>query len=145
VFYIGEEGVSAAAPKRELRKLWLYSTLELRSGIQGGRMQHNVSNERPKEGKTNTYSSLVIPRRSFKSAPAQKQLGTSLASTTALVGPFLSVPAAPPYLFVGTSFPSSSYSLAIASTFARNSWSNCRDMALRADGRARERMRMRPV
>lgn len=35
----------------------------------------------------NAYSSAENPPLSFRSAPAQKQLSTSLASTTALVGP----------------------------------------------------------
>jgi hypothetical protein len=42
------------------------------------------------------YSSGVKPARSFKSAPAQKLLSTSLAMMSALVGPFMSGPAAPP-------------------------------------------------
>jgi hypothetical protein len=43
-----------------------------------------------------TYSSAVKPARSFRSAPAQKDESTSLAMINALVGPFMSGPAAPP-------------------------------------------------
>jgi hypothetical protein len=87
----------------------------------------------------------VKPARSFRSAPAQKQLSTSLARISALVGAVLSVPAEPPNFSVtGTSSPWSLYSEAIASMCERSSQRSCLEMALRAEGRASERMRMRP-
>jgi hypothetical protein len=92
-----------------------------------------------------TYSSAVKPARSLRSAPAQKQLSTSLARINALVGAFSSVPAAPPNFSVGdTSSPCSLYSEAIELTCDRSSQSSCLDIAFRAEGRARERIRIRP-
>jgi len=97
------------------------------------------------EKKKRTYSSAVKVARSFRSAPAQKQLSTSLATISALVGPLSSTPAAPPNFNVGgTSSPLASYSAAIASMCERSSQSSCLEIALRAEGRASERMRMRP-
>ncbi len=72
--------------------------------------------------KLKTYSSGVKPARSFKSAPAQKLLSTSLAMMSALVGPFMSGPAAPPYRdSAGISEPSEAYSEDIESICVRNS------------------------
>jgi hypothetical protein len=63
------------------------------------------------------HSSGVKPARSLRSAPAQKLLSTSLAMMSALVGLFMSGPAAPPYVDEGgTSEPSSAYSEEIEST-----------------------------
>jgi len=81
-----------------------------------------------------TYSTSLIPLLSFKSAPAQKAPSTSLARINALVTPPLP-----------TSFPSESYSSRIDSTWERNSESNWVEMAFRAEGRDRERMRMSPL
>jgi hypothetical protein len=93
-----------------------------------------------------TYWSGVNPLLSFKSAPAQKQLSTSLAKITALVGPLRSTPAAPPYIFLaGASEPSDSYSEWIEEMASRSSERSWTDMAFFAEGRERVRMRMRPV
>lgn len=43
-----------------------------------------------------TYSSWENPLLSFRSAPAQNELSTALATIKALVGPFSSAPAMPP-------------------------------------------------
>lgn len=74
-----------------------------------------------------TYSSLLIPFRSFKSAPAQKLASTSLARINARVG------------------PSPSFSAWMLSTSCRSSLSSCREMALRDSGRLRLRIRMLPL
>ena len=71
------------------------------------------------------YSSGVKPARSLRSAPAQKLESTSLLNIRALVAPI-------------------SPSLCILSIWWFNSASNCLEIALRATGRLRERMRMLP-
>lgn len=91
------------------------------------------------------YSSAVNPARSFRSAPAQKQLSTSEVKINALVGPLSSTPAAPPNRFSGgISSPFVSYSPATASTCERNSHNSCLEIAFRAEGRARDSIRIRP-
>jgi hypothetical protein len=73
-----------------------------------------------------TYCSGVKVARSLRSAPAQKAVSTSLARIRVRVAP---------------EGPSS----CIESTSLRSSASNCVDIALRAPGLFRERMRMVPV
>ncbi len=93
-----------------------------------------------------TNCSGVKPFLSFKSAPAQKQLSTSLAKITALVGPRPSTPAAPPYIFLGgASLPSGVYSEAMEEMASRSSERRPTEMAFRAEGRESVRIRMRPV
>lgn len=72
-----------------------------------------------------TYSSGVNVARSFRSAPAQKLESTSLARINALVDPLS---------------PSSCMLL----IWWLSSASNCRDIALRAAGRFKERILMLP-
>lgn len=72
-----------------------------------------------------THSSGENPLRSFKSAPAQKELSTALATISALVGPFSSAPATPPnrlfQLLAGSSSPvDASYCEWTASTSLRS-------------------------
>jgi hypothetical protein len=71
------------------------------------------------------YSSCVKVARSFKSAPAQKLVSMSLAMINALVDPV-------------------SPSLCMLVIWWFSSASNCLEMALRAAGRFRERIRMLP-
>jgi hypothetical protein len=72
-----------------------------------------------------THSSCVKVARSFKSAPAQKLVSMSLAKINARVEPF-------------------SPSLCMLLTWWCSSESNCRDIALRAAGRLRDKIRMLP-
>lgn len=72
-----------------------------------------------------TYSSCVKVARSFRSAPAQKLVSTSLANMSARVAPV-------------------SPSLWILLTWCVNSASSWRDMAFRAAGRLNDNMRILP-
>lgn len=108
--------------------------------------EDNSANVPLKFSKKFAVWAAVKPFRSFKSAPAQKQLSTSLASITALVGPLSSTPAAPPYIFVGgASLPSGVYSEAMEETASRSSERRATEMAFRAEGRESVRILMRPV
>jgi len=78
-----------------------------------------------RRGGRKSYSSLLNPARSLRSAPAQKAESTSLARIKALVAPF------PP-------------SCAIALTCWVNSVSSCREIAFRACGRLSERILIDP-
>lgn len=101
---------------------------------------------RGKKACKGTYSSAVNPLRSFRSAPAQNELSTSLAKITALVGPLPSIPAAPPYtFFAGASEQSASYSEWMEEMAWCSSERRALDMAFRAEGRESVRIRMRPV
>lgn len=97
-----------------------------------------------------TYSSSENPLLSFRSAPAQNELSTALATIKALVGPFSSAPAMPPkrlfQLLGGSSSPvDASYCEWTLSISLRSVWRRARDIAFRADGRLSSRMRMWPV
>lgn len=74
---------------------------------------------------TGTHSSCVKVALSFKSAPAQKLVSTSLARINARVEP-------------------ASPSLCMLLTWWCSSESNCRDMAFLAAGLFRDRIRMLP-
>lgn len=78
-----------------------------------------------KDGRA-THSSLLNPRLSFRSAPAQKASSTSLATMRALVGPW-------------------GPSLWMSLMCRERSASRAREMALRFLGLLRERMRMEPL
>lgn len=71
------------------------------------------------------YSSCVNVARSLRSAPEQKLVSTSLANMSARVAPV-------------------SPSLCMLFTCWFNSASSCREIALRAAGRLRDRIRMLP-
>lgn len=75
---------------------------------------------------SNTYSSGVKVRRSFRSAPAQNALSLSLARMRARVGPL-------------------SPSAWMDSTAWLSSASNCLEMALRVLGRFKDRILMLPA
>ena len=72
------------------------------------------------------YSSGVMRNRSFRSAPAQKAASTSLAIISARVAPF----------------SPSAWMLPIWCESSLRSWV---EIALRAEGRLRDRMRMLPL
>ena len=90
---------------------------------------------------SSTYSCGVKPRRSLRSAPAQKQVSTALARTMARVGPSC----APALCLPTSSFPeAASYWAWTSSTSARREASRALEMALRAEGRLSSRTRMWP-
>ena len=81
------------------------------------------------------YSSRLIPARSFKSAPEQKQSSTSLASISTRVPS----PIAPPAARFPTSSSASCFTALISEESSESSW---REMALRVRGLLRLRTRM---
>ncbi|KAL3426383.1 hypothetical protein PVAG01_03174 [Phlyctema vagabunda] len=95
------------------------------------------------EERAGPFLAGVKPARSFKSAPAQKQLSTSLARISARTGPCSFAPST--VLARSFSSPFTSYWPATLVMLLRSSRSSCREIAFRADGRLRFRMRMRPL
>lgn len=109
---MGRFWIEVRVPRREVRKLvvlWWRSVLERRC-----RNGHYIA-----------YSSCVNVALSFKSAPAQKLVSTSLARIRALVGPVCP-------------------SLCMLVICWLSSESSCLEIALRAAGRFKERIRILP-
>ena len=90
-----------------------------------------------RRGKGGAYSLLVMPARSFRSAPAQKHSSTSLARISTRVP----CPTAPPALCPAISSSASRFTALISCESSERSW---REMALRVRGLLRLRTRMWP-